>query len=76
MRRANLAYVDQSRDTLRGEKSVWEEISDGQENVTLGTREVNSRAYVARFNSMVPISRRRWELFLAENATECISQRC
>ena len=32
------------------EKSVWEEISDGQETVTLGTRAVNSRAYVARFN--------------------------
>jgi ATP-binding cassette ChvD family protein len=45
-----LAYVDQSRDALRGEKSVWEEISEGQENVTLGTRAVNSRAYVARFN--------------------------
>ncbi len=47
---AKLAYVDQSRDTLRGEKSVWEEISEGRETVTLGTREVNSRAYVARFN--------------------------
>ena len=45
-----LAYVDQSRDVLRGEKSVWDEISDGQETVTLGTRAVNSRAYVARFN--------------------------
>jgi ATP-binding cassette ChvD family protein len=47
---ARLAYVDQSRDALRGEKSVWEEISEGRETVTLGTREVNSRAYVARFN--------------------------
>jgi len=47
---AKLAYVDQSRDTLRGDKSVWEEISEGRETVTLGTREVNSRAYVARFN--------------------------
>ena len=45
-----LAYVDQSRDVLRGDKSVWDEISDGQETVTLGTRAVNSRAYVARFN--------------------------
>jgi ATP-binding cassette ChvD family protein len=45
-----LAYVDQSRDVLRAEKSVWDEISDGQETVTLGTRAVNSRAYVARFN--------------------------
>jgi energy-dependent translational throttle protein EttA len=45
-----LAYVDQSRDTLRPERSVWEEISDGQDTVTLGPRQVNSRAYVARFN--------------------------
>jgi sulfate-transporting ATPase len=45
-----LAYVDQSRDVLQAEKSVWDEISGGQETVTLGTRAVNSRAYVARFN--------------------------
>jgi energy-dependent translational throttle protein EttA len=45
-----LAYVDQSRDTLSPSKTVWEEISDGQENVQLGTRQVNSRGYVARFN--------------------------
>lgn len=47
---AKLAYVDQSRDSLGGDKSVWEEISAGQETITLGTRSVNSRAYVARFN--------------------------
>ena len=47
---AKLAYVDQSRDVLSAGKSVWEEISDGQESITLGTRSVNSRAYVARFN--------------------------
>jgi ATP-binding cassette ChvD family protein len=45
-----LAYVDQSRETLRADKTIWEEISDGQDVVMLGTREVNSRAYVARFN--------------------------
>ena len=45
-----LAYVDQSRDVLSAGKSVWEEISDSQETVTLGTRSLNSRAYVARFN--------------------------
>ena len=45
-----LAYVDQSRDVLGATKSVWEEISDGQETITLGTRQMNSRAYVARFN--------------------------
>jgi len=45
-----LAYVDQSRDTLNGDNSVWEEISGGQETLTLGTRTFNSRAYVAGFN--------------------------
>ena len=45
-----LGYVDQSRDSLNADKSIWEEISDGQDTITLGTRQVNSRAYVARFN--------------------------
>jgi len=45
-----LAYVDQSRDALAADKTIWEEISDGSDIVTLGTRQVNSRAYVARFN--------------------------
>jgi ATP-binding cassette ChvD family protein len=45
-----LAYVDQSRDTLDGSKTVWQEISGGQELLRLGDREVNSRAYVASFN--------------------------
>ncbi len=45
-----LAYVDQSRETLNDDKTVWEEISDGNENVQLGPRRMNSRAYVGRFN--------------------------
>ncbi len=45
-----LAYVDQSRDTLDATRTVWEEISDGREQLDLGGREVNSRAYVASFN--------------------------
>ncbi|HKE55346.1 MAG TPA: energy-dependent translational throttle protein EttA [Pyrinomonadaceae bacterium] len=44
-----LAYVDQSR-TLDPQKSIWEEISGGEDSLKLGNREVNSRAYVARFN--------------------------
>ena len=47
---AKLAYVDQSRDTLNAGKTVWQEISDDLDNVQLGSRQVNSRAYVARFN--------------------------
>jgi energy-dependent translational throttle protein EttA len=46
-----LAYVDQSRDALDPNKTVWEEISDGKnETIMLGNREVQSRAYCARFN--------------------------
>jgi ATPase subunit of ABC transporter with duplicated ATPase domains len=45
-----MAYVDQSRDVLDPEKSIWEMISEGRETVVLGTREVNSRGYVSRFN--------------------------
>jgi energy-dependent translational throttle protein EttA len=45
-----LAYVDQARDTLDSGKSVWEEISGGTEQLQLGERTVNSRAYVGRFN--------------------------
>ncbi|HJR09489.1 MAG TPA: energy-dependent translational throttle protein EttA [Pyrinomonadaceae bacterium] len=45
-----LAYVDQSRDALAPDKTIWEEISEGSDIVMLGTRQVNSRAYVARFN--------------------------
>ncbi|MDT5158122.1 MAG: energy-dependent translational throttle protein EttA [Acidobacteriota bacterium] len=44
-----LGYVDQSR-TLDPEKTIWEEISGGQDTIKLGAREVNSRAYVGRFN--------------------------
>jgi sulfate-transporting ATPase len=46
---AQIAYVDQSRD-LPADKSIWEVVSDGLDLVVLGTRQVNSRAYVARFN--------------------------
>jgi energy-dependent translational throttle protein EttA len=43
-------YVDQSRESLDGEKSVWEEISGGDDYIVLGDRKMNSRAYVASFN--------------------------
>jgi sulfate-transporting ATPase len=45
-----MAYVDQSRDALSPVKTVWEVISDGQDTIPLGNRQVNSRAYAARFN--------------------------
>ncbi len=45
-----LAYVDQSRDALDEKKTAWEEISDGHEIITVGNMEINSRAYLSRFN--------------------------
>ncbi|WP_420641436.1 energy-dependent translational throttle protein EttA [Candidatus Leptofilum sp.] len=45
-----LAYVDQSRDDLDADKTVWQEISDGEDTLQLGPRRMNSRAYVSRFN--------------------------
>jgi ATP-binding cassette ChvD family protein len=46
----DLAHVDQSRDDLNGENTVWQEISDGQEQLQIGRYEVSSRAYASRFN--------------------------
>ncbi|MEJ7780019.1 MAG: energy-dependent translational throttle protein EttA [Daejeonella sp.] len=46
----SLGYVDQMHDDLDAEKSVWENITDAQENILLGNRPVNSRAYVSKFN--------------------------
>jgi ATP-binding cassette ChvD family protein len=45
-----LAYVDQNRDVLPPNKSIWQVIADDQDTIKLGDREINSRAYVARFN--------------------------
>ncbi|MGD0279782.1 MAG: energy-dependent translational throttle protein EttA [Smithella sp.] len=45
-----LAYVDQSRDALDPDKNIWEMISDGQDIIAIGNRQINSRAYVSRFN--------------------------
>ena len=47
---ARLGYVDQSRDSLNPNKTVWEEISGGLDGIKLGTRTMQSRAYVAQFN--------------------------
>lgn len=45
-----LAYVDQSRDALDNSKTVWQEVSGGQEIINIGNLEINSRAYLSRFN--------------------------
>ena len=46
----DMAYVDQSRDELAAEKTVWEEISDNQDIIRIGKHEIHSRSYVGRFN--------------------------
>ena len=45
-----LAYVDQSRDALDGDKTVWEEVSGGDDQISIGERSMSSRAYVSSFN--------------------------
>jgi ATP-binding cassette ChvD family protein len=45
-----VAYVEQSRESLDDKKTVWEAVSDGLDNITIGNYEINSRAYVGRFN--------------------------
>ena len=46
----DLGYVDQSRDELRADKTIWEEISDGHDIIELGKKQISSRAYVGQFN--------------------------
>ena len=54
-----LGYVDQSRDSLAADKTVWEEISEGEAEVDLGGRKVQSRAYVGSFNFRGPDQQKR-----------------
>ncbi len=54
-----MGYVDQSRDSLDGKKTVWEEISDGKEIIELGKRTMPSRAYVSAFNFKGPDQQKR-----------------
>ena len=46
----DLGYVDQSRDELQADKTIWEEISDGHDIIELGKKQISSRAYVGQFN--------------------------
>ena len=54
-----LGYVDQSRDTLDATKTVWEEISEGNDEIELGKRRMSSRAYVGQFNFRGPDQQKR-----------------
>ena len=73
----HLGYVDQSRDSLDGKKTVWEEISDGNDMILLGKKEMNSRAYCAllQLQGRRPAERRSVRC-PAASATACISPRC
>ena len=55
----DIAYVDQSRDALAAGKTVWEEISDGQDIMRIGRYETSSRGYVSRFNFKGPDQQKR-----------------
>ncbi len=55
----NLGYVDQSRDSLNDKKSVWEEISGGEDLINIGKRQIQSRAYTAAFNFRGPDQQKR-----------------
>ena len=70
------AYVDQSRDALDAKKTVWEEISDGQDVIQVGSYSTPSRAYVARFNFREPTSRSRSANSPEASATASTWRRC
>jgi ATPase subunit of ABC transporter with duplicated ATPase domains len=72
----HLGYVDQSRDALDAKKNVWEELSGGNELITLGKREVNSRAYTRPSILRARISKRKSASFRVASATACISPKC
>ena len=67
-----IASVDQSRDSLDDKKTIWEEISDGQDIITVGKYETPSRAYVGRFNFRGTEQQKRLGCSLVVNETECI----
>jgi len=66
-----LSYVDQSRDALDPEHTVWEAISDGQEVIHLGDAEINSRAYVGAFNFKGGDQQKKVGCFQGASATAC-----
>ena len=71
-----MGYVDQSRDNLEDDKTVWEEISGGLDILELGKREMNSRAYVGAFNFRGGDQQKKVGLLSGVSATACISLKC
>ena len=71
-----LSYVDQSRDDLDANATVWEAIGDGQDIIRLGDAEVNSRAYCSSFNFKGGDQQKKVGLLSGGNATGCIWRDC
>jgi len=71
-----LAYVDQNRDTLNPEQTIWEAVSEGQETIWLGTKEINSRRMSANLTFPAPPSRKKSVCFPAVSAIGCIWRAC
>jgi len=70
-----ISHVDQSRDTLENDKTVFDAISGGNDILTVGKYETPSRAYIGRFNFKVEISKKSSEIYRAANVAACIWRR-
>ena len=71
-----LGYVDQSRDSLDADKTLFDEIADGLDFVTLGKREMNARAYVSRFNFSGSDQQKRVGQLSGENVIAFTWRKC
>ena len=71
-----LAYVDQCRDDLDAEKTVFEEVTNGADVLDFGRAEVNPRAYCRGSTSAAPTSRRRWAYCQEVSAIACTWRSC
>lgn len=72
----DLGYVDQSRDELSADKTIWEEISDGLDIIELGKKQMPSRAYVGQFNFKGTDQQKKSASCPAVSAIASIWQRC
>ena len=66
-----LAYVDQQHKDIDPNKSVYDVIAQGNENIRMGGRDVNARAYISRFTSLEPTKANFVEFFRVVSATVC-----
>jgi len=69
---AKIAYVDQAHSNIDPNKSIWENFCDGQELIMMGGRQVNSRAYLSRFNFGGSDQNKKYLCCLVEKEIDCI----